>query len=176
MAVVVLLLVFVPMLIEARRSARNERGQRARGGVEAPGDVYSTMRVAYPAGFAVMIAEGAWRGWPGGGVLVAGVVVYAFAKVLKWWAISTLGPFWTFRVIVIPGAGLVATGPYAYLRHPNYVAVLGEFIGVALLTGARISGPVASLVFAVLLLKRIAVENRALATGPSPGGRVQSRV
>ena len=52
------------------------------------------------------------------------------AKALKWWAILTLGRFWTFRVIVVPGATLVAGGPYRWLRHPNYVGVIGELVGV----------------------------------------------
>ena len=56
-------------------------------------------------------------------------MVFAGAKALKWWAIDTLGGAWTFRVIVVPDAPLVARGPYRWLRHPNYVGVLGEFIG-----------------------------------------------
>ena len=58
------LVVFVPMLVEARRAARNERAQRARGGVEPRGDVYGVMRVAYPGVFLAMLAEGAVRGAP----------------------------------------------------------------------------------------------------------------
>ncbi len=90
------------MLIEARRAARNERAQRARGGLEPPGDVYRIMRVAYPAAFLAMIVEGAIRGTPPAAVFVAGGVLFAAAKALKWWAIHALGPCWTFRVIVVP--------------------------------------------------------------------------
>ena len=53
--------VFVPMLIEARLAASNERLQLARGGIEPPGDVYAIMRIAYPGVFLAMIAEGWWR-------------------------------------------------------------------------------------------------------------------
>lgn len=67
-----LALVFLPLFVEAVRARTNEIGQVARGGVEAPGDVYTVMRLAYPLSFLLMILEGAlrmdppswWRGWP----------------------------------------------------------------------------------------------------------------
>jgi len=154
--------VFGSMIIEARRAARNERAQRARGGIEPPGDVYQLMRVVYPGAFLAMFAEGAARGTPSPGILLGGAMVFAAGKALKWWAILSLGAFWTFRVIVVPGASLVARGPYRWLRHPNYVGVLGELAGVAAIAGAPLSGMVATGVFAALLVKRIAVEERAL--------------
>ena len=161
-------MVFGSMIIEARRAARNERAQRARGGIEPPGDVYQLMRVVYPGAFLAMFAEGAARGTPSPGLLLGGAMVFAAGKALKWWAILSLGAFWTFRVIVVPGASLVARGPYRWLRHPNYVGVLGELAGVAAIAGAPLSGVVATGVFAVLLLKRIAVEEQALQVlGPS---------
>jgi methyltransferase len=161
---IVLSLVFVPMLIEAGRAAANEREQRTRGGIEASGDVYATMRWAYPLSFAGMIAEGAWRDGAPGVALAAGAVVFGAAKVLKWWAILALGRAWTFRVIVVPGDRLVRIGPYRFLRHPNYVAVMGELAGIALLSAARVTGPLAVLGFGWLVLRRIAVEERAIRT------------
>ena len=168
MIALLLIVVFVPMLVEARRAARNERAQRARGGIEPPGDVYSVMRVAYPAAFLVMIGEGYWRHAqmvPAAAdlrVAILGFALFVAAKALKWWAIIALGPSWTFRVVVVPGAPRVAGGPYAYLRHPNYVAVISELAAVALMSGARVSGPLATLAFGVLILKRISVEEKAL--------------
>jgi methyltransferase len=165
-------LVFAPMLVEARRAAANERAQRARGGTEPHGDVYRVMQYAYPAAFLAMIAEGAWRA--GSPLVVPGLVVFALAKALKWWAILSLGPCWTFRVIVVPGAAPVRSGPYRWWRHPNYVAVAGELVGVALMTGARVAGPLATGVFVLLMLKRIAVENRALGDILAPTRSPQS--
>ena len=162
MVPMVVLAVFVPMLVEFVRASSNERRQRARGGVEPSGDVYRIMQVAYPGAFLAMIAEMALGGGVRPDIAVAGAVVFAAAKALKWWAILTLGPFWTFRVVVVPGAALVARGPYRFVRHPNYVAVVGELLGVALMTGAIVTGPAAVLLFGTLLMKRIAVEDRAL--------------
>jgi methyltransferase len=95
-------------------------------------------------------------------VFIAGALVFAAAKLLKWWAIHALGTCWTFRVIVVPGVTLVASGPYRYVAHPNYLAVIGEFVGASLMTGSMMSGPIATLAFGALMLRRIAVENRAL--------------
>jgi methyltransferase len=95
--------------------------------------------------------------------VIPAFVFFVAAKLLKWWAIASLGGAWTFRVIVLPHRQLIATGPYRWLRHPNYVAVAGELVAVALMSGARIAGPVGTLVFGLLIVKRIAVEERALA-------------
>jgi methyltransferase len=155
--------VYAFMWLEARRAARNEAAQRARGGVEPRGDVYAAMRVAYPAVFLAMVAEGAMRGGDANSWwFLAGALLFAAAKALKWWAIATLGRYWTFRVIVVPGTSPIDTGPYRFFRHPNYVAVAGEIAGVAMTTGARVAGPLALVVFGSLMLRRVAVENRAL--------------
>jgi methyltransferase len=158
--------VFAFMAVEARRAARNERAQRALGGIEPPGDVYAWMQVAYPGAFAAMFAEAAMRHVPTPSLAIAGGIVFTLAKVVKWWAILTLGRFWTFRVIVVPDATLVSRGPYRFLRHPNYVGVIGELVGVGLLTGAVVAGPVATILFAMLIRRRIAVEERALSGLP----------
>ncbi|HET7217706.1 MAG TPA: isoprenylcysteine carboxylmethyltransferase family protein [Vicinamibacterales bacterium] len=153
---------FVPMIVEAARSAANERRLRAVGAIEPADDVYRVMQVAYPACFLAMIAE-AWvrsAGTPAIGL--AGAVVFAAAKALKYWAIATLGERWTFRVLVPPGSTRIVRGPYAYLRHPNYVAVAGELAGFALLARAPASGAIATIGFVVLMLARIRVEERAL--------------
>ena len=168
LSAVLVAIVYVPMVLEANRAASNERTQRSRGGVEAPGDVYSIMRVVYPATFLAMIVEQALRGGSSPGAIAVGVGLFIAAKAVKWWAISTLGPAWTFRVIVIPGAERVTGGPYRFVRHPNYIAVVAELIAVGVMTGAWVSAPIAVLGFGLLILKRVAVEERALrSTRPS---------
>jgi methyltransferase len=162
MLITIFLAIFLPMLVEARRARRNERLQRARGGIEPAGDVYPLMRIVYPAAFLAMMLEGAWRGRSEPAWLAAGIAIFVAAKALKWWAMLALGACWTFRVIVVPGARLVVRGPYRWLRHPNYVGVVGELAGTALMTGALVSGPLALVVFGLILLKRIAIETKAL--------------
>jgi methyltransferase len=154
--------VFGTMLVEAGRAAANERAQRALGGVEPAGDVYAIMRVVYPVAFLAMFVEGALRASPFSGTAFAGAALFVAAKCLKWWAILSLGPFWTFRVIVVPGARLIAAGPYRWLRHPNYVGVMGEMVGAALMAGAPLAGAAGIATFGWLIVRRVSVEERAL--------------
>jgi methyltransferase len=161
-APLLLLLVLAMMLVELAVSRRNERLFRDHGAIEAADDVYDVMRVAYPGAFVMMTAEGALRAaWPET-TFWWGAALFVAAKALKTWAIVSLGHRWTYRVLVLPGAPLVRRGPYAWLRHPNYVGVLGELVGVALMLGAWVTGPVATLGFGWLLRRRMITEERAL--------------
>jgi methyltransferase len=154
-----------PMLVETAISARHERGLRARGATEPPGDVYRSMAIAYPGAFVAMIGEGLLRGAASDAWFAAGISVFVLAKALKYWAIASLGPRWTFRVLVPPGSARTVRGPYRVLAHPNYVAVAGELAGVALAMHAVFTGPIAVAGFGWLMLRRIAVEENALAQG-----------
>jgi methyltransferase len=158
----VITLIFALMLAESWRSRSNERALRTRGALEPPDDVYRTMAWAYPASFVAMGLEGVLLGPAPAIVVAAGGAIFAAGKAIKYWAIASLGPRWTFRVLVLPGAPLVTRGPYAWLRHPNYVGVVGELLGAALLLGAPVSGALSTVGFGYLLRRRIAVENRAL--------------
>jgi methyltransferase len=161
-AFLVALAAFLPMVIEAGRSRRNEATLRSRGAVEPPGDVYRWMQIAYPGCFLAIAAESALRNQPPGAGAVAGGVIFLLAKALKYSAIAALGDRWTFRVLVLPGAPLVTTGPYRWLRHPNYVGVAGELIGAALMAGSPVTGAIAFVTFGGMMLARIRIEERAL--------------
>lgn len=162
LAVTALVAVLLMMGAELLISRRNERRLLARGAIQPPDPVYGTMRWAYPAVFVAMAVEGALTGGAPALMALGGAVLFAAAKVLKFWAIASLGTRWTFRVLVLAGVPLVGTGPYRFMRHPNYVAVLGELVGMALLTGARAAGPIGTLLFAYLMYRRVAAEERAL--------------
>lgn len=155
-------LAFVPMLAEAAWSRRNERRLLRRGAVEASGDVMTAMAIAYPGAFVVMTVEGWWRALPFDGWAIAGLACWSAAKVVKYGAMAALGERWSFRVLVLPGAPLVRSGPYRWFRHPNYVGVVGELVGTALMCPAPLTGPLVTLGFGWLLRRRIAVEERAL--------------
>jgi methyltransferase len=157
--------VFLPMLIEARVSTSHERRLRAIGAVEPSGDVYRAMQIAYPAAFLVSIAEGAVRGVAFDRAVAVGAAVFIAAKMLKYWAIGSLGCRWTFRVLVPPGSSRTVRGPYRWLRHPNYVAVAGELAGTAIAMHAMITGTPAAIGFVALMLKRIRIEDHALEQG-----------
>ena len=147
---------------EAVLSRVNEVALRQQGASEPPGDVYRAMQWAYPASFLAMVLEGAWRGPAPARMLLSGLAIFGLAKALKLWAIVSLGDRWSFRVLVVPGRALVARGPYRWIRHPNYLAVLGEMLGVALTVRAPVTGLLALAGFGALMWRRIAIEDRAL--------------
>jgi methyltransferase len=154
--------VLVMMLAELIRSRRNERELRRRGAVEPPGDVYRALAFGYPMMFVAMAVEGTLFGRGDDWLLIAGFMVFVAAKALKLWAIATLGLRWSYRVLVLPESPLVTTGPYAHLRHPNYLAVFGEIAGFAMMVGALWTGVGSLLLFRVLVRRRIAIEENAL--------------
>ena len=154
--------VLIMMLAELIRSRRNERELRRRGAVEPPGDVYRALAFAYPLMFVAMAVEGTLFGRGDDWLVIAGFTVFVAAKVLKLWAIAALGLRWSYRVLVLPESPLVTTGPYAHLRHPNYLAVFGEIAGFAMMVGALWTGVGSLLLFRVLVRRRIAIEENAL--------------
>jgi methyltransferase len=162
------------LLAETRVSRVNEAGLRARGAIMPPGDVYLALLILYPAAFMLMGAEGVWRasvaervagvsaGTRGPSWLASGVLLFTASKALKYWAVRSLGDRWTFRVFAVPNAPLVTTGPYRYVTHPNYIAVVGELVGTAMMVGAPVSGPIMVGAFGVALRARVRFENQVL--------------
>jgi methyltransferase len=173
---VLLALAFGPMAFEAVRSRANERTLRAAGAVEPPRDVFAVMQFAYPACFAAIAVEAWLRGRePAITFLVPGLVLFIAAKGLKYWAIATLGTRWTFRVLVPPGSRRTSAGPYRLMHHPNYLAVAGELVGLALMAQAPVAGGAAVAAFGALMLARVRIEERALASAPAQPSAAASK-
>lgn len=162
-AVLVVGAVLLLMLVELQLSTHNEKVLRARGAVEPPDDVYGRMRLAYPLAFVAMGIVAALGAPLSRETTLLGLLLFGWAKGLKFWAIANLGTRWTFRVLVPPASTLVTTGPYRYLRHPNYVAVIGEIAAIMVALQAWAPGIIAIAVFVSLIRQRIKVEERALA-------------
>jgi methyltransferase len=169
--VFLLALAFLPMALEARLAARHDRALRAAGASEPKDDVFPLMQLAYPLAFLGMAFEAWSRRAQPNSVFMAGTVVFALAKTIKYWAIATLGDRWTFRVLVPPASSRITSGPYRFMRHPNYLGVMGELAGMALMAQAPIAGTLSLIVFGMLIVARIRVEERALAGGNELGIR-----
>lgn len=163
LAILIAGVVFGPMIVEATVSARNERVLRRLGAREPAGDVYRVMVFGYPAAFACVVAEGWVRQITFDAVSASGLAVFVAAKGLKYWAIRTLGTRWTFRVLVPPNSRPTRSGPYRFARHPNYLAVAGELVGATVMAHAWLTGPIATAAFTWLMVRRIRIEERALA-------------
>jgi methyltransferase len=147
-------------------SARNARWSFARGGVEYGRAHFPPMVALHTGLLLACLAEVwlldrpflPWLGWPM-------LVLVLASQALRWWCIGTLGPRWNTRVIVVPGLPLVDRGPYRWLHHPNYVAVVVEGFALPLVHTAWITALAFTVLNAVLLLAfRIPCENRALAS------------
>jgi len=157
-------LVALERLAELVVSNRNLRWSRQRGGVEAGAGHYPAMVLLHSALLAGCLAEVWWLdrpfipalGWPM-------LALAAGTQALRWWCIRTLGPQWNTRVVVVPGAGRISSGPYRHLRHPNYVAVVIEGFALPLAHTAWLTALVFSVLNAALLRVRIRSEAGALA-------------
>ena len=160
-SLIVVIGVLLLMLVELQLSYFNERALRARGAVEPPDDPYRLMRLAYPGAFVAMGLEGATHAL-NRDALLAGLVMLGGAKLLKFWVMATLRDRWTFKVLVPKDAPLVTAGPYRFVNHPNYVAVILELAAVALALSAPVTGLASVLLFVWILRRRMAVEDRAL--------------
>jgi methyltransferase len=161
--------------VELWISSRNTRRILARGGVEAGRGHYPAM-VAFHAMFLAACALEPWLlpapDWPAA-ASIAGLALVLAAQALRWWAVAALGERWSTRIVVLPGAPPVVTGPYRWLRHPNYLAVAVEIVALPLAAGAWRTAIAASAGNALLLAVRIRAEERALgrAWGEAFGGK-----
>lgn len=160
---VLVVLVGVERLAEMVVSRRNAVWSFARGGVESGQGHFPVMVLLHTALLVGMLVE-AWVRRPdvAGWLAWSMLAVVLAAQGLRWWCISTLGPRWNTRVIVVPGLPLVSSGPYRFLSHPNYVAVVAEGIALPLVHAAWITAVVFTILNAALLSVRLSVENHAL--------------
>lgn len=154
----------VERLYELRLSKRNAAQALAQGGVEFGRAHFRVMALLHATFLAACAAEVVLLQRPFVASLGVPMLALAIAaQALRYWAIRTLGPRWNVRVIVVPGAPVVTGGPYRFLRHPNYVAVVLEGFAIPLIHGAWLTALVFSLANALLLAVRIRCEERALA-------------
>ncbi len=163
--------VVVERLAELVVAQRNARWAFARGGRETGRGHYPVMVVLHTGLLVGCLAEVWLAERPF--VPALGWVMLALAlgsQALRWWCIATLGPRWNTRVIVVPGLPLVERGPYRWLSHPNYVAVVVEGFALPLVHSAWVTALVFTVANAALLTVRIRTENRALADAAPAGG------
>ncbi|MFC8597634.1 isoprenylcysteine carboxyl methyltransferase family protein [Isoptericola sp. NPDC057191] len=157
-------------LAELVVSARNARWSFARGGAESGRGHFPAMVALHTGLLVACVVEVValdrpflpWLGWPM-------VVLVLASQGLRWWCITTLGPRWNTRVIVVPGLPLVHGGPYRWFRHPNYVAVVVEGFALPLVHSAWLTAVAFTVLNAWLLLGfRIPSEERALRLADGP--------
>ena len=150
-------LVALQRLVELVYARRNTRALLARGGFETGATHYplfALLHGAWLAAMFVLTAPGPELRWPL-------LLLFAFLQAGRMWVIASLGPYWTTRVITVPGTRPVETGPYRFLRHPNYMIVALEVPVLPLALGLPSVALVFGLLNLALLAYRIHVEDGA---------------
>ena len=157
-AAILLALVTLERLAELWLARRNTRVLLAQGSLEFSPGHYPLIVLLH----AFWMVGLWWWGWQQP-LNMAWLAIFLLLQVLRVWVLTTLGPRWTTRIIVQPGLALVASGPYRWISHPNYVVVVGEIAVLPLCLGLPWYALAFSLANAAVLTIRIRAENAALA-------------
>lgn len=159
LAYIIIALVVVQRLAELVYAERNTKALLARGAIEV-GRAHYPLIVLLHASWLIAIVVFLPHDPP---INFALLSVFVVLQALRLWVLSTLGPYWTTRIITLPGAPLVRRGPYRLLRHPNYAVVVGEIAVLPLVFGEIWTAITFTILNALILAWRIRQENEALA-------------
>lgn len=158
-----LALMVVERLTELGIAGRNQRWLVTRGAIELGRGHYPWMVTQHGLFLVCCLIEVWWLNRPF--YLPLAIVMLgalAISMVLRYWVIVTLGRRWTTRVFCLPGEPIITSGPYRYLRHPNYLAVVIEIFALPMVHTAWLTAVVFSLANGVLLVHRVGVEEKGL--------------
>ncbi len=155
--------VVLERLVELFVSNRNTQRLKSRGALEVGSGHYPTMVLMHSL-FLISAPLEVWLlSRPLIPALAISMLIVLLASMaLRYWVIATLRDRWTTRIICLPGSPLIATGPYRYLRHPNYLAVVAETFSLPMIHTAWLTAIVFTIFNALLLRVRIRVEDKAL--------------
>ena len=163
--IVLVLAVAVQRLAEVRISRRHVRALKASGAVEHAAHQMPVMVALHTMWLAACLAEPLlWSRPIIPTLLMAALAMLLAGQMLRWWARRTLGSRWTVPIITLPGVPRVTNGPFRYLNHPNYLGVVIEIAALPLVHAAYVTALVFTVANALLLIWRIAAEERALRT------------
>lgn len=159
-AYAIIALVILQRFGELVLANRNTQKLKARGAIEIGAQHYRYIVLLHMAWLMAVL-------WliPSPLVIYWGwIVVFLLLQAARVWVIASLGPYWTTRIISLPGVPLVKRGPYRFVRHPNYLVVAGEILALPLAFGEIWVAIVFSIVNAAVLYWRIRQEETGLVT------------
>ncbi len=154
-----LTLVALQRCIELAHARNNTARMRRLGAIEADAGgypIYVLLHAGWLTSLAAFVPAATPPEWP-----ILGVFV--LLQLGRIWVIVSLGPYWTTRIITLPDAPLVRTGPYRYFRHPNYLLVAAEIAVLPLAFGAVAIAATFSALNLMLIARRVRIEDRVLA-------------
>jgi methyltransferase len=157
-------LVALQRLAELAWARHNTARLRRLGAIEADAVGYPLFVLLHAAWF-VSLAWSVPAATPPRWPLLA---LFALLQLGRLWVILNLGRWWTTRILTLPGSPLVRTGPFRWLRHPNYLLVIVEFVALPLAFGAVAIAAIFSALNLVLIIRRVRIEDRALAPRRGP--------
>lgn len=146
--------------------SRRNLARQAQPRPSEDGGAWARMVLAHVGLIALPPLEALVRGAPPAWALWGGIGLFALAQLVRLWALATLGRAWNARAVVDLAGPLVTRGPYRFVRHPNYLAVVLEFVALPLAAGAWASLLLLNLLHGPVLAARIRREERALAQIP----------
>jgi methyltransferase len=156
-------LLAIQRILELAICRRNRKRLYARGAIEYGKGHYPLMVALHVSFYVSLVLEYAFvsagwdRRWP------IWLALLLAAEVGRVWVMSSLGPYWNTRIVLVPGAEMVRKGPYRFIRHPNYVVIVVELLSVSMLCGAYMTAAVFTVLNLLMLRVRIREEERALA-------------
>jgi methyltransferase len=154
-----LIYVIAERLLELVIARRNTQRLMAQGAVEVGASHYPVMVAMHTAWLVAVVA---WVVFKNPQLNVPLLALYVVLQIFRLWVMVSLGAYWTTRIITVPNVPLVRTGPYKYLRHPNYVVVVLEIVLLPLVVDALSIAIIFSVANAAMLAVRIRAEEKTL--------------
>jgi methyltransferase len=169
-------LVAVLRLVELRISKRNQKRMAAQGAKKAEDPRFPAMVALHTAVLAGAAAEVVFLRRPFYPLLAAPMgALFLAANALRWWVIHTLGAHWNVQVMDSARLGVITSGPYRWVRHPNYSAVFAEMLSLPLIHTAWLTAAVGTTLHAWVLRGRIVAEERVLLANPAYRTAMESK-
>ena len=160
--IIFLSIVIIQRLSELIISKRNENYIKSQGAVEYDKDGYKYIVLMHNLFFISLVLDFIFLKRVLNQYWEVLLIIFISAQFLRYWAIFSLGNRWNTKIIVLQDADLVKTGPYKYLKHPNYIAVIIEIAVIPLLFSCYYTAIVFSILNLIVLRRRIRIEEEAL--------------
>lgn len=155
-------LVILQRLAELGIARKNEKWMKANGGFEVGGEHYKFIVLVHILFFMSLIFEVLYLNKEVSSLWTVFLLFFTLAQGLRVWSLLSLGKFWNSKIIIMPNVNIISTGPYKFIRHPNYLVVVIELLVIPLIFNAYFTAIIFTILNMVVLSIRIPIEENAL--------------